>query len=83
MSGRKLRYHVRLTCVLPRAIHIGGWKRKMDLLTTKGLWLLPWFPQFYQRVKRISSFVREKRAVVCAQLETCAKAGLASVVKTA
>ena len=81
--GAKVKLSRSSHLLFPPAIHIGGWKHKMDLLIKKGLWLLPWFPQFYQRVKHIYSFVRKKRTVVCAELVKCGKAGLASVIKTA
>jgi hypothetical protein len=46
--------------LLPNAVHIAGWRHKVDLLIQRGLCRLDFFPKFIERLKSLIAFVRDE-----------------------
>ena len=67
--------------LFPYALGVPGWKHALDLITRRGLWLLPFFPKFIKYVKAIISFLREEMEAVCHDLRKRGYVGLAGMMQ--
>ena len=67
--------------IFPHAIHMPGWKHTMDLMTRKGLYMLPWFPSFIKGVKAVVKWVREDCETICATMQELKLPGLAAILQ--
>lgn len=67
----------------PKAMHIPGWRHCFDGLTRWGLWTLPWFPGFLEKLKSLVSFFRDSGHIdqLSRHLEQCGLDGLASAAR--
>ena len=69
--------------LLPRAMHIRGWRHFIDNLLHDGLCSLPWFPRWLTGFKAICAGVRDAgwRGSITRSLRRRGYAGLAEMIK--
>ncbi len=68
-------------CVFPGALLVPGWKHAIDLLLSRGLWLLPYIPKFVKQAKAMVAFLREDLQLVCENFRGRGLAGLAALLE--
>lgn len=69
--------------IFPNALPMAGWKHMWDLLTRRGLFLLPWMPLFIKRIKALTKFLREDLDLLCQDLGDRGHCGLAGMLRKA